>query len=697
MLKLKLKSGKGGKSLKLKRGKVGTDIKPQPPKEEKRYANLRDIMDYTRPFAMFYSGVESETYFNGCYDMGVRNFLMSYEYTRGRNITEKYKDSGISLFIDSGAFTYMNDPKYVEYTPEQWEKQIMSYLKWAESHKDMIFAIANLDLEYLVGPEVVNAWNKKYFEPFMLRTGLPVCFIYHKEVQTMTWEQWCQRYPYVGISFTTDTSSVAEGMEYLKIAEKYNTLVQGMGMTKTSILPQLPFYTVDSTSWKSGFRYGQLAIFNGKKVQMFKKDEWETKAFRYTRNYDIHPPLDEQKLYDFYEPEVLRANVFAYQKAEEYIVEALKSKMYWFKKRVTKVDLDNLPEGYLPSPEVFENKDKDKMLSYCEKLNINPDYQMAASYVAMMTAFLTKNDPAYDSLREYCFGNEQFIEETHDLLINRIVPDMETKIADLEKFFLECASGNNDKLLQLGTNFDRIAREREEYITDEEEEGEELVDLTPYQVREKLSQVMSIPMENISEKDPLDEEIYSKANIVPTFDERGKFVKGQVAVRKPKNLYSKKYPKFACDTCYAAAKCPEFRSGYVCAYNKMFSRFSTRNSQDIMEAMQGMADHNLARMQRAMVLETISGIPDPQVTSFIDQNMRLLSMIRQMQMSTNPALLKHTRILRADGTEENTLQVSNVNPSSSSILSKLFTPQNKDEMEEDEEVKETLDVEAKPV
>ena len=69
----------------------------------------------------------------------------------------------------------------------------------------------------------------------------------------------------------------------------------------------------------------------------------------------------------------------------------------------------------------------------------------------------------------------------------------------------------------------------------------------------------------------LDREIFDNAGIVTTFDSRGKFVKGQIKVRKPKKLYSKKYPKMACDSCQAAQKCPEYKAGYVCAYNKLFN------------------------------------------------------------------------------------------------------------------------------
>ena len=46
----------------------------------------------------------------------------------------------------------------------------------------------------------------------------------------------------------------------------------------------------------------------------------------------------------------------------------------------------------------------------------------------------------------------------------------EEKLEDLIKFYKECLSGKNDRLLQEGTNFDRIVRDRDEYINEEEYE-----------------------------------------------------------------------------------------------------------------------------------------------------------------------------------------------------------------------------------
>ena len=648
--------------------------------ETPKYKDLREVMDYTRPLSIFYSGVEYESYLDILYDLGIRNFLMSYEYLKGKGISQIKKYPDMHLFIDSGAYTYMSNPEYESYTIEQWEKQIGEYLKWAEKHKSQIFAIADLDLQYIVGCDKVYEWRKKYFEPFMLRTGIPVCFIYHEEGDDQ-WEYMCKRYPYIGLSLNVDGNiDETDLRNKFKVAEKYNTLVQGMASTRTGMLTQYPFYTVDSTTWNVGLKYGEISVWTGTKMSRVKKTEFQEKAFPYIDRYDLK--FDHSLILDEDKTEMIRVNAYAFVQAEKFIHERLKSLMYWFKARATKQDVDNLPADFFPPAEWFTAPDYATAQEYAKKMNINPELPEKECINAVwdMTVFLNWDNPDYDGIKDSY--TPELITGLHDLYINRIVGSDAEKIADLTNFYRDCLSGNNDKLLQLGTNFDRIVKERDYYI---EEDEEELVDIPPEEVRERLKGLLPSPAdeESAPEIDSLDEEIYRKADIIPVFDEKGLFVKGQQAVRKPKKVYSKKFPKFACDTCYAAAKCPEYKSGYVCAYNKMFNRFDTRSMADVIQAVQGIVEHNMARMQRAMIMEVMNGTIDPVTSQLMDTNIRYMQMLKQMYETGSPEVLRQTHIIRADGSEERTTSITN--PQSGGILEKLFgslaanSPEEKDD------------------
>lgn len=661
-----------------------------PKAEEKVYTDLKSVMDYDKEFSMFFSGVENDTYFTGCYDMGIRDFLMSYHYLQKSKIPmhQKYDGLGIKFFIDSGAHTYQNDPKYQEYTIEHWEQHIKKYLSWVERNREFIFAIANCDFENLVGGEVVLEWNEKFFEPFMLRTGIPVCFVWHQD-SGRTWEQYCQRYPYVGFSsVNTEGESIdmAEYVSTLKVAEKYNALVHGFGMTRTSMLPQLPFYSVDSTSWKAGFMYGQLAFWNGRKVSMVRKDSFE-KAFTYIRKYDLTPPIDEGLIYDYYEPEVLRANVFAYMKAVEFIRNALKKRTYWKKPKAevrTESDLGNIE---YPTPEWLGTPfdDRDRVEEFAASLNISMEIPRrdTATLIEDMTCFMNWDREEYQDFIQKTYTPE-VIKSLHDSFVNKIVSSDEDRIKDLILFYKDNLLGKDTTLLYLGTNFDRTVKERDSYVEDEEYDYE---DVSEMEMNNFMAKYLPVPKEGeesgAPEIDSLDEEIFREEGIIPVRDSKGKFLKGQKKVARPKKLYSNKYPKLACDTCVNAQTCPEYKSGYVCAFNKMFDRYDTRDLGDIVQAMQGIASYSLVRLQRAMLSETLNGgIPDPTVTNLMNQSISLMSQMQRLYETGSPEIIRQTKVVRMDGTQETITQVSN--PQAGGILERIFGDMGREKSEPEE-------------
>lgn len=652
--------------------------------QKPKYSNLREVMDTNRPFSMMFSGVEDDNNFQILYDMGVRNFLISYHYVQKKHLsTTKYEEMGIKFFVDSGAFTYMSSLEHEEWTIEQWENHIEKYLKWIEKHRDIVFAFASLDIEYLVGGEQVQIWNEKYFEPFMLRTGIPVCFVYHDNATILTWEQYCQRYPYVGISWggvDTQGNDLKFGVERLKVAEKYNSLVHGMAMTQTSLLTKLPFYTVDSTTWLVGLQYGEVNFWTGKKMSRLKKDKWKGSMLPQL----VSKGFDEQKLLDEDKREMIRVNVHAFIEAEVFVQEKLKSRMYWLRPdsvERTESDLDSIK---YPSPMWIENSaNESDWEDYAKSFNISTENKnTAVNCIIDLTIFMNWEDEEYQPLIQDIYKPE-LIKELHDLWVNRIVSSDEERIEDLKHFYKEVLLGKNDKLLVLGTNFDRLVKERENYITDEEYDT---TDVSEMELQNTLSKYLPAPKEGspAPEISDLDDEIFREEGIEPVRDAQGRFIKGQKQVLKPKKMYSNKYPKMACDSCINAQKCPEYKAGYACAYNKMFERFNTRDMSDIIQAMQGIADFSMQRLQRGMITEIMEGgLPDPNVTNMMNQTWGYMAQLQRMYESGSQEVIRQTKVLRADGTQEMTTQVSN--PQSGGILEKIFgdmSPNNEDKKDD---------------
>lgn len=639
--------------------------------QKPKYNSLREVMDLERPFSMMFSGVEDDSNFQILYDMGIRNFLISFHYVQKKHLnTSKYEEMGVKFFVDSGAFTFISNLEFQDYTIEQWEKYIETYLRWIEKHQSIVFAFASLDLEYLVGGEQVQIWNEKYFEPFMLRTGIPVCFVYHDNATKLTWEQYCQRYPYVGVSWgglDTQGNDLKYGMNKLKVAEKYGAVVHGMAMTQTALLTKLPFYTVDSTTWLVGLQYGEINFWTGKKMSRLKKDKWKGSMLPQV----VAKGFNEQKLLDEDKEEMIKVNVHAFIEAEEYVQEKLKSRMYWLRPdsvERTEADLEFIE---YPSPEWLDNAENEEdWEKYAKSFNISIEDKMTAiNCIIDLTIFMNWDNEDYQPIIQDIYKPE-LIKELHDMWVNRIVQSDEERVEDLKHFYTEVLLGKNDKLLVLGTNFDRMVKEREDYITDEEYET---ADVSEMDLQNTMMKYLPAPVEGspAPEISDLDDEIFREEGIEPVRDAQGRFIKGQKQVLKPKKLYSNKYPKMACDSCINAQKCPEYKAGYACAYNKMFERFNTRDMGDIIQAMQGITEFSLVRLQRGMLTETMEGgLPDPNVTNMMNQTMGLLSQLQRMYETGSQEVIRQTKIMRVDGTQEMTTQVSN--PQRGGILEKIF-------------------------
>ena len=651
----------------------------------KQYKSLDDVIDRTKLFSMFYSGVETEDYFNTIYNMGIRDFLISYHYCKkvgdSHQILNKGKD--MRLMIDSGAFTYQVDEKFHNYTVEQWEVLIKEYLEWLEAHKNIIFAAANLDLQTLVGIEQVKEWNRKYFEPFMLRTGIPICFVWHLSDGYDALEYMCKRYPFVGVSWASD--DISDGMKIMRIAEKHDCLIHGFGMTQTKQLTKLPLFTCDSTSWQAGLRYGEMNFWRGTRMSRLKKEQWQGEYLEKIINacseegYDI----DKKKLLAEEYNEVVIANVVPFLQATKYIREKLRTKMYWLKPKSVKRDIDSVE---FPPDKWIIDKEEDNWEEYARNLNINPEPTEVGLILDTIVDVSVILQWDKESLREFrdSVYTEELITTLHDTYINRIVPDVQTKINDLQEFFTNCVTGLDDTLLLLGGDFQTKAREREHYI---EEEDYEYQEISREGVISKLFSAQELPSgEGAPDLDALEDEVFKEKDIIPVRDEKGRFLKGQQKVRKPKNIYSEKFPKLICDTCYGAQTCPEYKAGMVCAYNKLFNKFDTRNSDDILDAMTSLANLNLQRTQRAAMFEMLDGgVIDGNVSLLIDQNIRLMNNILKLKEAGMMQTVSRSVTIKQDGSTEETLRVSTNATKEGGILEKLLTMNNKKESKYNEE------------
>lgn len=177
------------------------------------------------------------------------------------------KDFDLFL-LDSGAFTFMSNTKKGKIN---WKEYIDKYIEFI--NKNDIKHFFELDIDVIVGYENVKKITK-YIEEKTNKKCIPV---WHKSRGIGEWERLTKEYDYVAIGGIVTKEIKPSEQKYfiplLKIAKKNNCKVHGLGYTNLKGLEKYKFYSVDSTSWKSGNRFGTLYLFENNKLKQIKKPE----------------------------------------------------------------------------------------------------------------------------------------------------------------------------------------------------------------------------------------------------------------------------------------------------------------------------------------------------------------------------------------------------------------------------------------
>lgn len=164
------------------------------------------------------------------------------------------------FLLDSGAFTFMNGCK----GEVDFNAYLDKYIKFINQNNIRYFF--ELDIDSVVGYEAVKQMRKR-LEQETQKKCIPV---WHKSRGLKEWELMCREYDYVAIGGIVTKEIDKQDYKYFKplldIANKYNCKVHGLGFTSVAELPKYKFYSVDSTTWKSGGRYGQIHIFRKDRI-----------------------------------------------------------------------------------------------------------------------------------------------------------------------------------------------------------------------------------------------------------------------------------------------------------------------------------------------------------------------------------------------------------------------------------------------
>lgn len=178
-------------------------------------------------------------------------FLASFHYYRKTDLTRitHTAKSGMMLFGDSGAFSAASQGAHVS---------VADYEAWLREWRNELTVYSNLDV---IGDPVATMRNQRTLESFGHKP-LPV---FHVGAPFAVLEELCEEYPYIALGGMVPYSTSKLGhwlVKCFRIAAKHDARFHGFGQTRHEYLRDFPWYSIDSSSWGAGHRFGQLNLWD---------------------------------------------------------------------------------------------------------------------------------------------------------------------------------------------------------------------------------------------------------------------------------------------------------------------------------------------------------------------------------------------------------------------------------------------------
>lgn len=206
---------------------------------------------------------------------------------------EKLLNCCDEFLLDSGAFTFMNSGKKVD-----WKQYIDDYCDFV--NKWDIKQFIELDLDHVVGVEDTIR-IRKYIEQ---RTGKKPIPVFHRIRGMKYFREMCQEYPYIAIAASGIVKGIDEYVknadllkQLLRIAHSYGTKVHGLAYTRLANINNItvPFDSVDSTAWLSGARFGTIYEIRNGQIKQRKSKRRMSESEINKINLDVWLKIQEER------------------------------------------------------------------------------------------------------------------------------------------------------------------------------------------------------------------------------------------------------------------------------------------------------------------------------------------------------------------------------------------------------------------
>lgn len=284
---------------------------------------------------LLFAGSEHKNVKRALIKMGVKHVLCSYWYLVRRkvDIEEMFEDFE-TVVIDSGAFTMgagHGKGSVIDLPLAQHEEYLERYLAFLYKHAGRFYWAANYDLDTMLGHNLILDWNLK-FENLEKSTGQRVCYVTHdRSQQYPNMKRYFDRYDFIGLSGDHKQRKNFVGYfgQAYKLAMDYGKLCHGFALTSfvSGIVRNYPMFSVDSTTYLGGIKFGSTYNFNGAYFetwdynQKYRRKTTRNKCDTLGIDFDLFVGDDNQA--------VLEWNIAAWLENEKLYNRITKAKQWW--------------------------------------------------------------------------------------------------------------------------------------------------------------------------------------------------------------------------------------------------------------------------------------------------------------------------------------------------------------------------------
>jgi hypothetical protein len=208
------------------------------------------------------------------------DILVSYHYIRKqaayKTIIPEITRRGGFFMTDSGAFSLLAEfrdkgiPSECK-KEEYWLPYINEYVQYLEDNAKYIYTAANMDLDNIVGRELVDKWNHKYFKP--LESKMEIIYNVQKDsimrygdpTGVNRFREYAKQFSYLAIN--NDYNK--EVARFSQLSRILNVRLHGFALTGIKDIITYPYFSRDSTTWLMGARYGNTFVNKGSNFRVW--------------------------------------------------------------------------------------------------------------------------------------------------------------------------------------------------------------------------------------------------------------------------------------------------------------------------------------------------------------------------------------------------------------------------------------------